>query len=409
MGPLIFRLKENRIPFAFVILAATSAIAGCDREPEAIRLTFEGAPGSAQPRLTSELDGAPILSWLEPDGNQRVLKYARFEADAFGPAREVVRHDRMFINWADFPSVTPVTDSLWFAHWLKRRPDSGAYDVAASISVDGGESWSDAEQMNEDEAVAEHGFVSVFPWDAGIAAFWLDGRDLANWSFDEPDALLGTSLRLARYDAAGTVASREIIDPLVCDCCQPDVAVAGNGPIVAYRDRTQDEIRDVVVRRWVDGSWSAPVQTGQEGWFIEGCPVNGPAIAAAGNEVAVSWFTAPDNRGRVRYARSSDGGASFDEAIDVDSDGAYGQTGIVLDPDGRAVISWWRRAPEGGLDLMVRSYRADGTAEADLEVAHETVGSPVDVPQLIAADGGYLIAWTSFDAGGTVRLARLSL
>jgi hypothetical protein len=406
---LVFRLKQNGIATVLALLASALAIAGCDREPEAVRLTFAGAPGSAQPRLTSDLDGAPILSWLEPDGRQRVLKYARFEDGAFGAAREVVRHERMFINWADFPSVTPVSDSLWFAHWLRRRPDSGAYDVAASISTDGGATWSEAEQMNEDEAVAEHGFVSAFRWDQGIAAFWLDGRDLANWSFDDPDALLGTSMRLARYDAAGTVASREIIDPLVCDCCQPDVALGENGPIVAYRDRTENEIRDVVVRRLVDGNWSAPVQTGQEGWFIEGCPVNGPAIAAAGSDVAVSWFTAPDNRGHVRFARSSDGGASFSAAIDVDSDGAYGQTGIVLDADGRAVISWWRRAPEGGIDLMVRSYLADGTADAELKVAHEAVGSPVDVPQLIAAGSGYLMAWTSFDDDGTVRLARLDL
>lgn len=406
---MLFRLNQNRIAFALVMLAATVALAGCDREPSAVRLAFAGAPGSAQPRLTSGPDGTPILSWLEPDVSQRVLKYARFDGDAFGPAREVVRHDRMFINWADFPSVTPINDSLWFAHWLRRRPDSGAYDVAASISVDGGVRWSEAEQMNEDEAVAEHGFVSVFPWDQGIAAFWLDGRELANWSFDEPDALLGTSLRLARYDAAGTAVTREIVDPMVCDCCQPDVALAQNGPIVAYRDRTEAEIRDVVVRRFVDGRWSEPVQTGQEGWYIEGCPVNGPAIAAAGNEVAVSWFTAPDNRGRVRFARSADGGASFSTAIDVDSDGAYGQTGTALDPDGRAVISWWRRSPEGGIDLMVRAYDADGAAGPELTVAHESVGSPVDVPQLIAAGDGYLMAWTTFDEGGTVRLARLDL
>jgi hypothetical protein len=402
------RWMHHRIALC-LLLASGFCLAGCESEPESTLLAFAGAPGSAQPRLTSEPDGTPILSWLEPDGRQRVLKYARFEAGGFSAPHEVLRDDRMFINWADFPSVTPITDSLWFAHWLRRRPESGAYDVATAISKDAGLSWSEAEQMNEDEAVAEHGFVSVFPWNQGIAAFWLDGRDLANWSFDDPDALLGTSLRLARYDAAGTVTSREIVDPLVCDCCQPDVARAEDGPIVAYRDRTEAEIRDVVVRRWVDGGWSAPVQTGQEGWFIEGCPVNGPSIAADGNDVAVSWFTAPDNRGRVRFARSSDGGASFSEAIDVDSDGAYGQTGTALDRDGRAVISWWRRAAEGGLDLMVRSYGADGAGGAELKVGHETIGSPVDVPQLIAAEGGYLIAWTSFDNGGTVRLARLDL
>jgi len=397
------------VRIALTTLVALTIVSGCSREPEAIRLAFSGGPGSAQPRLTSDLDGTPILSWLEPDGNERVLKYLRFEDGTLGSSHEVVRHDRMFINWADFPSVTPVTENVWFAHWLRRRPDSGAYDVATAISNDGGLSWSEAEQMNEDETVAEHGFVSAFSWDDGVTAFWLDGRELANWSFDDPDALLGTSLRMARYDETGTVTSREIVDALVCDCCQPDVAMTSSGPILAYRDRTEQEIRDVVVRRWDDGAWSEPLNLGNEGWFIEGCPVNGPAIAANGDDVAAAWFSAADGRGEVRFARSLDGGNSFSEAVDLDTDGAYGQTGIALDADGRAVVSWWRRAAEGGIDLVVQAYDRDGQAGTELLVAHESVGSPVDVPQLIAAGDDYLIAWTTFEAGGTVRLARLSL
>ena len=359
--------------------------------------------------MTSDLNGAPILSWLEPDGEQRVLNYARYEAGVFGRPQEVVRSDSMFVNWVDFPSVTQITGSLWFAHWLRERGATGAYDIATVISTDGGASWSDAEQMNEDEAMAEHGFVSVFPWDDSIAAFWLDGRDLANWSFDNPDALLGTSLRLARYETSGGVARREIVDELVCDCCQPDVAMMPAGPIVVYRDRTEDEIRDVFVRRFVDGAWSAPIGLGNEGWHIEGCPVNGPAIAAQGEDVAAAWFTASDGRGRVRLARSQDGGATFSGAFDVDSEGAYGQVGIALDDDGRAIVSWWRRSPEGGIDLVVRAYNRDGSVSAELTPVHESVGQPVDVPQLISAGSGYLIAWTTFDDGGGVRLAALEL
>lgn len=395
------------------VAAACASIAlligSCARDPEVARLEFPGTTGSAQARLGTDLDGTPILSWLEPDGNQRVLRFSRFTDGAFDAPSEVVRSDRMFVNWADFPSVVPITETVWFAHWLERRPDSGAYDVATVISRDGGSSWSEAEQMNEDEAVAEHGFVDVFDWDGEIAAFWLDGRELANWSFDNPDALLGTSLRLARYDSDGVATSREVVDDLVCDCCQPDVAMTATGPLVAYRDRTEAEIRDVVVRRWVNGAWGAPVNLGNEGWFIEGCPVNGPAIAAHGQDVAVAWFTAAEGRARVRLARSGDAGASFGSPIDVDGEGAYGQADVVLDDDGRAVVSWWRRAAEGGIDLLVRAYDRDGNLDAEINIGHESVGQPVDVPQLIATDGGYLAAWTTFDDGGTVRLARLDL
>jgi hypothetical protein len=390
-------------------IIALVLVTGCERAPEATAIAFVGATGSAQPRVTQGPDGGLVLSWLEPAGRERVLKFSRYDAGAFGAPTEVARSEQMFVNWADFPSVTPITESLWFAHWLERREGSAAYDIATVTSRDGGVSWTASEQMNEDDAVAEHGFVSVFSWDEQISAFWLDGRELANWSFDNPDALLGTSLRLARYGPDGAAMSREIVDDMVCDCCQPDVAMTREGPIVAYRDRTAEEIRDVVVRRWLDGGWAPPLNLGKEGWFIEGCPVNGPALAARGADVAAVWFTAAENRPRVRFARSADAGSSFPVVVDVDTNGAYGQPGIVLDDDGRAVLSWWRRAEAGGIELMARAYDRDGSPGREIVVARESVGQPIDVPQLAAFDGAYLVAWTTFDADGSVRLARLDL
>ena len=192
--------------------------------------------------LFRSLDGAPLLSWIEPEGPGGVLRYARFDGDAFGDPREIVRSERMLVSWADFPSVTPIIGDLWFAHWLRKRPEGFAYDVALAISRDGGQSWSDAGQLNEDDAEAEHGFVSVIAWNERFGAFWLDGRELATASLDGSGPLPGTSLRLASFDGDGAISAREIVDSLVCDCCQPDVALTSAGPIVVYRDRTEEEI-----------------------------------------------------------------------------------------------------------------------------------------------------------------------
>jgi hypothetical protein len=389
------------------LLAGAVLSAGCDREPVFEALSFPGAAGSAQPRLTSALDGAPLLSWIEPDGEGGVLRYARFAGDAFGEPREIVRSERMLVNWADFPSVTPITSDLWFAHWLRKRDRGFAYDVATSISRDGGASWSDAGQLNEDDAEAEHGFVSVIAWDARFGAFWLDGRELATASLDGSGPLPGTSLRLASIDKGGVIEAREIVDGLVCDCCQPDVALTSAGPIVTYRDRTEEEIRDVVVRRHVGDRWSEPVGLGNEGWFIEGCPVNGPVVAAREDDVVAAWFTAASNSSRVRFARSVDAGASFGAAVDVDVGRALGQPAIVLDADGRALVTWWRRGSAGGIDLMLRRFERDDSAGEPIALAHEDIGIAGDVPQLIAAGADYIVAWTTFAGGGNVSLLRL--
>ena len=153
---------------------------------------------------------------------------------------------------------------------------------------------------------------------------------------------------------SGAVVAREIVDELVCDCCQPDKAMTSEGPVVAYRDRTPEEIRDIVVRRYVGGRWQAPVPAGADNWHIEGCPVNGPAIAAAGERVAVAWFTAAGGNPRVRFAWSTDSAASFAPAVELDGAGSLGQLGLLLEDDGTALATWWRAAPAACCPISLR-------------------------------------------------------
>ena len=223
------------------VAAVVVVLSGCGSKPPAdtvafrVRgLTFPGAAGSAQPRLTSAADGTPVLSWLEPTDDGVALRYATFDGDAFSAPREVVRGADLMANWADLPSVQPITADVWAAHWLRLDQEQpGAYHIATVVSNDAGATWTAPVQLNDDSAAAEHGFVDLFAWNGAIGALWLDGRQLAEWSFDAPDKLLGTSLRTATLDYSGNVATREIVDELVCDCCQPDRALAAAGPDVA--------------------------------------------------------------------------------------------------------------------------------------------------------------------------------
>jgi hypothetical protein len=387
------------------------ALAGCTPEPPAatafsIRaVPFPGGAGSAQARLALRTDGSPLLSWLEPTEEGVALKYATYADGSLSTPREVTRGSDLFVNWADLPSVQPITADVWAAHWLRFAPDSaGAYHIATAVSADAGRTWSEPVQLNDDDALAEHGFVDLFAMNDAIGAFWLDGRQLAEWSFDEPDKLLGTSLRLGTLDYTGNVVAREIVDELVCDCCMPDRAMTAAGSVVAYRDRTPEEIRDVVVRRHVNGAWQDAVQAGADGWHIEGCPVNGPAIAAAGEQVAVAWFTAAGGTPRVRFARSADGAASFAPALDLDGEGSFGQVGLVLAADGTAQVTWWRAAAGGGTDLVLRTVTAAGVAGEPRVLAHSSAVQPVDVPQLVAVGDDLLVAWTSLDDDAMVHV-----
>ena len=89
------------------------------------------------------------------------------------------------------------------------------------------------------------------------------------------------------------------------------------GPLLAYRDRGEAEERDIAVVRLRDGVWSAPATVHADGWKIDACPVNGPAIAAQGSEVLVGWYTEAGGVPSVRIARSGDGGVLFAKPVDV--------------------------------------------------------------------------------------------
>ena len=159
-------------------------------------------------------------------------------------------------------------------------------------------------QLNDDSAAAEHGFVELFAWNGAIGAFWLDGRQLAEWSFDEPDKLLGTSLRVAaarllrqRRRARDRRRARLRLLPARSS---DDELRAPSSRIATGRPRRSATSSCAATS---DGAWQDAVAAGADGWHIEGCPVNGPAIAAAGERVAVAWFTAAGDAPRVRFAR----------------------------------------------------------------------------------------------------------
>jgi hypothetical protein len=394
--------------------------AGCNDAPSpaAPLLAIDTLPapagtGSGEPQLAVGPGGEVLLSWLEPDGADYVLKYARLDGRAWSRPTEVARGDDWYVNPMDMPSVQPITRDVWIAHWLVASVTSRfAYNIAVATSKDGGRTFGAARLLNDDGTDAEHGFVTLFPWNDAIGAVWLDGREVAHFHDQEPTAPelettpVGTNLRYARLSFDGDIVEQGVIDRLVCDCCQTDVAVTARGPLVVYRDRTAGEIRDIAVRRHDGTQWTDPVRLGSDNWQIEGCPVNGPAIAARGSTVVAAWFTAAAGRPRVRLARSTDMGENFASPIDVDTDGAFGQVDVVLADDDSAIVSWWRRSPSGGTQLSVRRIAASGALGEVQVVGKSHASRPHDVPQMVAS-GKYLVfVWTE---GGEDSMVRTSL
>ncbi|MEO8464306.1 MAG: hypothetical protein ABI640_03120 [Gammaproteobacteria bacterium] len=372
-----------------------------------------GANGG-EPRLSRDATGSLILSWAEPvgDAGDFALKYARLTGDDWTGTAVVAQGRDWVISAADLPSVQALSQRLWVADWRVQSPASAAaYDIRVAVSADAGATWSVPLLLNDDATASEHGFVSWFRDGERAGAVWLDGRDEAN---DEPESAAGepagTSLRYAFLGANGQLLEQGVIDNLVCDCCRTDVALTAEGAAVVYRDRSATEIRDVAVRVRTSSGWSEPARLGPDNWQIAGCPVNGPALDAKDNGVVAAWFTAADGHGHVRFARSSDGGASFAAPVEIDGDGAFGQVGVVLTDDGRAFVSWWRRAADGRAELAVRAVARNGDLGERQVVGTTHASRPDTVPQMKRSGQRVVFVWTEDnDTGQSVKTAYADL
>jgi len=385
------------------LLLLALCLAACGRgssPPTEIRvLESPAGAGASLPRLTASPEGEIWLSWVEPQqAGGHALRFSVLGDLAWQPARTVAAGDDWFVNWADFPSVVPLDASRAAAHWLVKRSGSAyAYDVVLSLSTDRGLTWGAPIIPHGDDTVTEHGFVSLFPWDGDTGAVWLDGRFTDAAAGDEPAGhhgpAGGMTLRAGRIDrATGHVAEVEL-DGLVCDCCQTGSAVASDGVVIVYRDRTEAEVRDISVIRHGNDGWSEPAMVASDGWRIDGCPVNGPAVDTRGNNLVVAWFTGAGEP-QVRVAMSADGGRRFSAPQRVSGKSVLGRVDVTTLTDDSAVISWLETGEKGDAEILYRRIDASGALGPVRVLALTAAARSAGFPQMTRGGDGLVFAWT---------------
>lgn len=387
---------------------SAGAVAGRTADPavdwvDQVSIDPPAAEGSFAPSLTTA--GRRVLAtWIEPTGNGHRLRFATLAEGGWSAPVNIVSSDAMFANWADFPGVTAAGSGALIAHWLRRSGDETyAYDVVLMRSTDDGESWTELGKLHDDDTRSEHGFVSYVPTEEGVRAFWLDGRQTSG-GHDGEDAGSMT-LRTAEI-VEDRIGPSELVDDRVCDCCQTAALSTASGPLVAFRDRRQGELRDVVVARRGVSGWTGGELLGAQRWEMRGCPVNGPAAAAAGDGVAVVvWYSGGDAQAGVWAAFSEDGGERFGDPVPIDGPRAMGRVDVAGGA-GEAVISWLApgAADDEALVRLRRVSLAGATGEA-VTVAGTGSSRASGFPRLVRLDGRFLVAWVETGTVSRVRAA----
>lgn len=406
----------------FLVLLSILSFA-CNADPEAPptppREHATPSAAGATPNLYVAPDGSTYLSWIEYlDDTTDALRFARLEDAGWSAPITIATGSDWFVNWADFPALVASTEhpDHLAAHWLQKRAEGTYdYDVHISQSTDGGQTWAPSFIPHRDSVAAEHGFVSLLPLPNGrLFATWLDGRYTKTAASAESEAADhghgsggSMTLRAAEFDRTGALFAEAELDHRVCDCCQTDASYTAAGPVVVYRDRLAGEIRDISIVRRVDGAWTEPQRIHADNWHIAGCPVNGPAIAAREQIVAVAWYTEADTLPRVQLAFSTDGGATFGAPIRIDDGDPLGRVDVVLTGDATAMVSWLEDGAETGTVRLVRAGPSGRLGES-------RILTPIDptrlsgFPVLERRDDELLLAWTAVDSLGNTRIRTLA-
>jgi hypothetical protein len=353
---------------------------------------------SMQPQITAS-DRGVVLSWLEQKDASATLKFSELTSDAWAAAKTIASSETWFISDADVPTVMRMSDgTLVAATYPLIDYQLEAYDLRLSYSKDDGKTWSRPIAPHHDKTKTQHGFASLFEMpDRSLGVVWLDGRDMELSKAKDGGAM---DVYFAAFDSSWKQTAESSINARVCECCQTSVATTADGPIVAFRDRTADDIRDIHVTRIDSGKWTDAVSVHDDKWKIDACPVNGPAVAARGTDAAVAWFTALDDNGKAYAAFSHDSGRTWGSPIRLDDGSALGHVDIELLDDGSAVATWVEFANERS-QFRARKVQASGERSKAVVLAGEGEARVSGYPRMAKRGTDLVFAWTESSGPGT--------
>jgi hypothetical protein len=293
-------------------------------------------------------------------------------------------------------------------------------------STDGGRTFAHTDTVPGSAGIASRGWQSIAVDSAGrVGVLWLDHRDVPpaasahhhapapNAKPAGPKADPAERAALSKlYFATLEGVTATTITGGVCYCCKTSLAATRDGFVAAWRHVYPGSYRDIAFTASRDGGriFSAPVRVSEDGWQIDGCPENGPAIAAgADSRVHVAWPAPADGKSAsphsLFYAVSGDG-RSFSPRIRIPTAGPVAHVQLSIGHDGLPFV-FWDEVVDGS--RRVAAARATSSASS----AFESVPLPAQPrgggwPVLAATPSGLIVAWVNgAGVGNSIGVAKV--
>ena len=343
--------------------------AGCPAAgfAEPVRIVSQTAPNAVQPQVA-----------VAPDGEIHVV---------FGRGASIF-HTRSRDGRA-FSSPVKVGELEKLALGMRRGPRVSASEKTISVTAishadgmlhawtsgDDGATWNAAASLNTVSNSAREGLHAMAADGRGLLAVtWLDLRNKGTeiWSRVSRDGGLAWQPEVRVYASP---------DGHVCECCQPGVAIGPAGEIGVMWRNWLGGARDMWMSLSTDGGgkFGEARKLGEGTWRLNGCPMDGGALAfaATGKPVAV-W-----RREKTVYFGEVAGSENFQAA------GAT-QPVIVFEKSGATIV--WE---QNGALMMKRAASALPARLADAAAFPSAAATP---------GGGAVVVWESRGDPGAIYL-----
>jgi len=296
--------------------------------------------------------------------------------------------------------------------WTAKR--GGETQIRVAVSRDGGRSFASSRLVSALGAPGTRGWGALLIDDRRqIQAVWLDTQ-LSASAAPSPHAgdrggehavHAGASMPGMRQDVytasipldEGAAASARVAATGVCFCCKTAITQSRGGLAAAWRDIYPGSLRDITYAQLDRASGLERVRVSDDAWKLDGCPEDGPAMAAdAAGVTHVVWPTlvsnSPPAKG-VFHAETADA-AAFSPRMRLDSGtGSAAHPAIAVAPSGTVLAAWdVTDGEDRRLEMRVRR----GTAWTAPQLLSRT--SAASSPAIAAVPQGFLVAWGRRDA-----------
>ena len=403
---------------AVAVCSVVALVAGQGRDSGPVAFEVPGR-SSSTPWVAAAGSFVAVTWGAVAEGRGDVfVAVSRDGGTSFGPPVQVNAVPGEARLGGEFPPRVALTSAAKGAEpeivvlWVAR---GATPEIKSARSHDGGVSFDRPTTLQSPGAPGDRGWPALAIDGAGAAhAIWLDHRGLALRSsggqvhgdrqgsagHDTREAAAGSALY---YASAGGAGGERSIAGSVCYCCKTALASGPGGALfAAWRHVYPGNVRDIAMAVTRDGgkSFSPPGRVSADGWSIDGCPDDGPAIAVdGGGTVHIVWPTVIPGRNPEKalfYASSRDG-VHFTPRLRIPTLGSPNPSHpqIAASPDGRVVVAW-DESVSGTRVAAMRDVEIGSGGNPEFgEVLTIAPAGTADHPVVAATDSGFVVVWST--------------